>query len=114
VSIAPSLSFATVEGSKVEAGLGEAATTIHYRKLEPIVIGYGLLQSNPGWDFQKEKEKPLRGVKVGYLIVKKPHGAEAVRLTQDLKAEVLTQNGWLLARVTEAQRDGLTSVVCVD
>lgn len=114
VNIAPSLSFSTAEGSKVDAQLGEVATTIHYRTLEPIVIGYGLLQSNPGWDFQKHKEKPLRGVKVGYIIVKKPQGAGAVRLTQDLKVEVLTKSGWLLARVTEEHRTALTSVVCID
>jgi len=114
VSIAPSLSFATAEGSKVEAQLGEAATTIHYRKLEPIVIGYGLLQSNPGWEFQKHKDKPLLGIKVGYLIVKKPHGAEAVLLTQDLEAEVRTPDGWLLAGVKKDHQDVLTSLVCID
>ena len=114
VSIAPSLSFATAEGSKVEAQLGEVATTIEYRKLEPIVIGYGLLQSNPGWEFKKHKDKPLLGIKVGYLIVKKPHGAKAVLLTQDLKAEVRTPDGWLIAGVKKDHQDALTSLVCSD
>lgn len=107
VSIAPSLKFATVEGK-----LGEVVTTIEFRKLEPVVIGYGALESAPNWDFEKHKDQPLRGSKFGYLIVKKPRSAEAVRLTLDITADVITRHGLLSARVTEKDRAHLTQVVC--
>jgi len=114
VSIAPSLKFAAFEGITVEGKLGEVVTTIEFRKLEPVIIGYGLLQSNPGWDFERHKDQPLRGGKFGYLIVKKPRSAEAVRLTLDITADVVTRHGLLSARVTEKDRAHLTRVVCTD
>jgi hypothetical protein len=42
LSIAPSLKFAGVALSP-----GEAVTTIELRKLEPVIIGYGVLESGP-------------------------------------------------------------------
>jgi hypothetical protein len=114
VSIGPSLKFAAFEGATVEGKLGEVVTTIEFRKLEPVVVGYGLLQPNPGWDFEKHKDQPLRGIKSGYLIVKKPHSAEAVRLTLDIAADVVTKHGLLSARVTEKDQAHLTQVVCTD
>lgn len=114
VSIAPSLKFAAFEGATVEGGLGEVVTTIEFKKLEPVVIGFGALESVPNWDFEKHKDHPLRGSKFGYLIVKKPHSAEAVRLTLDIAADVVTKHGLLSARVTERDRAHLTQVVCTD
>jgi hypothetical protein len=114
VNIAPSLKFAVFEGVEVEGKLGEVITTIEFRRLEPVVVGYGLQQSDPGWDFEKHREHPLRGVKSSYLIVKKPHGAEAVRMTLDIAADVVTQHGLLSARVTEEDRSHLSLVVCTD
>ena len=114
VSIAPSLKFAAFEGITVEGKLGEVVTTIEFRKLEPVVVGYGLQQWNPGWDFEKHGEQPLRGVKSGYLIVKKPRSAEAVRLTLDIAADVVTRHGLLSARITEKDRAHLSQVVCTD
>ncbi|MFQ5813193.1 MAG: hypothetical protein ACE5I2_08415 [Anaerolineae bacterium] len=40
----------------------------------------------------------------GYLIVKKPHSAEAVRLTLDITADVVTRHGLLSATVSERDR----------
>jgi hypothetical protein len=114
VSIAPSLKFAAFEDITAEGKLGEVVTTIEFRKLEPVVVGYGLLQSNPGWDFEKHKDQPLRGVKSGYLVVKKPHSAEAVRLTLDIAADVVTRHGLLSARVTKKEQSHLSLVVCTD
>jgi hypothetical protein len=119
VSIGPSLKFAAFEGTTVEGKLGEVVTTVEFRKLEPVVIGYGPLQSNPGWDFEKHKDQPLRGAKFGYLIVKKPHNAEAVRLTMNITAEVAIRRGLLCARVlgarvAEKDQEHLTRIVCAD
>jgi len=114
VSIAPSLKFAAFESIEAEGKLGEIVTTVEIRKVKPVVIGYGPLQSNPGWDFEKHKDQPLRGAKFGYLIVKKPHSAEAVRLALDVVADVVTKHGLLSARVTEKDRGHLSLVVCTD
>ena len=109
VSIAPSLKFADVALSP-----GEVVTTLEFRKLEPVVIGYGVLESAPNWDFHQHKDQPLRGSKFGYLIVKKPRSAEAVRLALDITADVVTRHGLLSARVTERDRAHLSRVVCTD
>jgi hypothetical protein len=109
VSISPSLKFAEVELSP-----GEVVTTIEVRKLEPVIIGYGALEPAPNWDFEQHKDYPLRGSKFSYLIVKKPHGAEAVRLTLDLTVDVVTRHGLLSARVAEKDQAHLSQVVCTD
>jgi len=109
VSIDPSLKFAGVELSP-----GQIVTTLEFRKLEPVVIGYGVLESTPNWDFEKYGDQPLRGSKFGYLIVKKPRSAEAVRLALDITADVVTQHGLLRARVIEKDQAHLSQVVCTD
>ena len=109
VSISPSLEFAEVELSP-----GEVVTTIEFRKLDPVIIGYGALESSPNWDFRKHKDHPLLGSRFGYLIVKKPRSAEAVRLTLDITVDVVTNLGLLVGRVKEEQREHLTEIVCAD
>lgn len=114
VSIAPSLKFAAFEGVTAEGKPGEIATTIEFRKLEPVIIGYGVLESAPNWDFEKHKLHPLRGSRFCYLVVKKPHGAEAVRLALDITADVSTKHGLLSAKVTEKDQAHLSQLVCTD
>jgi hypothetical protein len=109
IAIEPSLSFATFE-----AKLGKALTTIHFRKLEPVVVGYGLLQSHCGWDYQRSHQKPLTGIQVGYLIVKKPLRSGAVRAIMDVRAEVSTPTGLFGTRVTERDRARLTVALCAE
>jgi hypothetical protein len=109
IAIAPSLKFAPFGGS-----LGEAVTNIEFTKLEPVIISHGVLESIPNWDYENTKNYPLRGSKFGYLIVKKPHSAEAVRLTLDIVADVVTRHGLLSARVVEKDRANLTQVICSD
>jgi len=114
VNISPNLKFGMFEGVKIEGSLGEMITTINFRKLEPIVVGFGRNQANPGWDFETSKTQPLRGVKVGYVIVKKPHGAEAVRLILNISADVMTQHGRLRGKIIEKDKARLTQVVCTN
>lgn len=109
VNIAPRLEFAGFGVSP-----GEAITTIKFRRIEPVIIGFGALGSGPSWDFKKHKNHPLLGNKFGYLIVKKPRGVEAVRLILDIAANVVTQHGRLRARFTEKDRAHRTQVVCTD
>lgn len=113
IAIDPSLSFAAF-GAKVEGKLGQVLTTINFRQLDPVVVAYGLLQPNCGWDYQRSHEKPLEGIQVGYLIVKKPHGAGAVRMIMDVKAEVSTPSGLFGMRVTEQDKAQRTVEVCAE
>lgn len=113
IAIDPSLSFAAF-GAKVEGKLGQILTTIHLRKLEPVVVAYGLLQPNCGWDYQRSHQKPLEGIQVGYLIVKKPRGAGTVRVIMDVRAEVSTPSGLFGMRVTEQDKAHRTIDVCAE
>jgi hypothetical protein len=113
VTIDPSLSFSAF-GAKVEGKLGQVLTTVHFRKLEPVVVAHGLLQSNCGWDYQRSHQNPLEGIQVGYLIVKKPRAAEAVRLMMDVRAEVSTPSGLFGMRVTEQDQARRTVDVCAE
>lgn len=114
VAIDPSLSFAAFEGAKIEGKLGKILTTIHFRKLEPVVVAYGLLESRCGWDYQRSHQKPLKGIQSGYLIVKKPHGTDAVRATMDLRAEINTPTGLFGTRVTERDKARRTVALCTE
>jgi hypothetical protein len=109
ISIAPSLKFAPFEGS-----VGEVVTNIEFTKLEPVIISHGILESAPNWDYENTKNYPLRGSKFGYLVVKKPRRAEAVRLTLDIAADVSTRHGLLSARFVEKDRAHLTQVICTN
>jgi hypothetical protein len=113
ITIDPSLSFSAL-GAKVEGKLGQILTTVNFRKLEPVVVAYGLLQSNCGWDYQRSHQNPLEGIQVGYLIVKKPRGVGAVRLMMDVRAEVSTPSGLFGMRVTEQDQARRTVDVCAE
>jgi hypothetical protein len=114
VNIAPSLKFAAFESATVEGRVGEIVTTVEFRKLEPVIIGYGALESAPNWDFEKHKDHPLQGSKFGYLIVKKPRIAKAVRLTLEITADVVTRYGLFSAKIPANDHRYLTQVVCTD
>jgi hypothetical protein len=111
ITIEPSFSFGAF-GTNVESKLGQALTTIDFRRVEPVVVAYGLLQPNCGWDYQRSHQNPLEGIQVGYLIVKKPRSAEAVRMVMDVRAEVSTPSGLFGMRVTEQDQSQRTVVVC--
>ena len=111
ITIEPSFSFAAF-GASVETKLGQALTTIDLKRTEPVVVAYGLLQPNCGWEYERSHQKPLAGIQVGYVIVKKPRTAKAVRMVMDVRAEVSTPSGLFGMRVTEQDQAQRTVVVC--
>lgn len=113
LTIEPGFSFRAF-GTNVEAKLGQALTTIRLKRVEPVVVAYGLLQPGCGWDYQRSHQKPLEGIQVGYLIVKKPRSAGAVRMVMDVRAEVSTPSGLFGMRVNEQDQAQRTVVVCDD
>jgi hypothetical protein len=110
VSIAPGLKF--VESAEIS--LGKVAAIIQFRELQPVIIGAGVQQSDPSWEFEAQRGQPLRGARFLYLIVERPRGAEAVRVIIDLSADVKTKHGLLAAVIKEQDRDHLTTVICGD
>lgn len=108
VSIAPGLKFAEV----AEVSMGQAAATIQFRELQPVIVGAGVQQADPSWEFERHRGQPVRGSRFLYLIVERPRGAEAVRVILNLTADVITKHGLLAAKVKERDRDNLARVVC--
>jgi hypothetical protein len=107
VSISPSLKLV----DKIEASLGGVEFAIQYQKIEPAIIGTGVLESNPGWDFSRTNKYPVVGAKFLHLVVKRPRSAEAVRATFDLQAQVKTHEGILRATVDQKAAH-LSVVMC--
>jgi hypothetical protein len=108
VSISPSLKFKEV----VEASLGAVELGIQYKKLEPVVVGTGALQSNPAWDFARTKQQDVRGAKFLHLIVKRAKGSQAVRTTFELQAQVRIRQGLLRGAIKEEANSHLGAVIC--
>ncbi len=114
VNISPSLKFSALQGAQVEGKLGEIVTSIRFQKIEPLIVGFGLFQPKCGWDFESQRNKPLLGIKSGYLIVKKPKSAQSVRLILDMNAEVITDLGRLSGKINENDKAHLSVDVCSD
>ena len=56
-------------------GEAQAESEHEYIRYEPEIVSYGLLQSNPCWDFSKSKEKDyIIGDKELFTILKIPKG----------------------------------------
>jgi hypothetical protein len=108
VSIAPGLKFAEV----AEISVGEASATIQYQELLPVIIGTGVQQSDPCWEFERARGQPIRGARFLYLIVERPREADAIRVIIDLTADVETRHGILAARIKQEDRNHLSSVIC--
>lgn len=108
VSIAPGLKFAKV----AELSVGQASTTIQFQELQPVIIGAGIQQADPSWEFERHRGQPVRGSRFLYLIVERPRSAEAVRIILDITADVRTKCGLLAATLKEQDRDHLTQIVC--
>jgi hypothetical protein len=114
VSISPALRFTAFEAMGVEGRVGEILMNLEIKKLEPVIIGYGALESTPNWDFFAHEHYPLLGSKFCYLIVKKPRSAKAVRLALNVTAEFETNQGLFRAKIARRDRGQLRLVMCDD
>ena len=109
VAISPSLKFA-----ETELSLGEAIANLEFRKLEPRIVGSGVLESSPSWDFEQLRERPLRGSRQCCLIVKKPLRSQGVHVSIGLVADVVTRNGLFSMRISDEARAAAEIIVCRD
>src|SRR5262245_1537760 len=65
LSLGPELGFA--DGSSIK--LGEVGATLEYRKVFPVIQGYGLGESAPYWTFRPHAKHPLVGSQCVYAVL---------------------------------------------
>lgn len=106
INIAPSLKFIGIELTP-----GEILATVHFTKLEPIIVGTGIQESELSWDFEKFNKKGVRGAKFLYMIIKRPHSSPAVQMSLDIIAIVKIGN-WLFPAHVEGVRNRLIQTIC--
>lgn len=108
VRVSPTLKF--VEAA--EASLGEVALELKYNELIPVITAAGAQESNFSWDLRETKEHPLRGARYFHALVKRPHGAEGVRASFEVAADVVTPRGLLQAVLHKKEAASLSRVIC--
>jgi hypothetical protein len=108
VEVSPGLKFAEV----AEVSMGQVAATIQFQRLQPVIVGSGVQQADPCWEFEEHYEEPVRGSRFLYLIIERPHGVKKVRIILDITADVTTKHGLLAAAVKEKDKAHLSQVVC--
>lgn len=109
LGVSPEIKF-----SEIEFKVGELSTLIEYKRLTPIVTGYGLLESTPTWDFQNHANYPLQGCRACYLIIKKPKGSGVVRVILDVSAEIAISGRLFPAKRKKDHSSHCTHIICKD
>ena len=89
VGLGPELKF----GAAVDLKAGELGAKIEYRKVFPVIQGYGAGESAPAWVFKPHAAFPLAGSQFVYAVVAAKTGANGVRASVALVATVNTQLG---------------------
>ena len=99
VSLGPALKFA---GSEFK--VGELGTKIEYRKVFPVIQGYGAGEQAPYWIFKPHAAHPLAGSQFVYAVAVAGPGAGGMRAYVELVVAVETQFGPLRFGTPEEAR----------
>ncbi|HUU30419.1 MAG TPA: hypothetical protein VM123_21660 [archaeon] len=83
ISLDPELKFAGFE-----AKLGHVGAKITYRKVFPVIQGYGAGESSPNWLFKPHAAYPLDGSQFVYAVVAAGTGSGGIRAYVDLRVEL--------------------------
>ena len=73
-SVSPEIQFKFTESIEGKVTLGSAERSSEYTVYEPEITAFGFRESSAGWDFDRTRARPVRGIKELYLLVKKPKG----------------------------------------
>jgi hypothetical protein len=88
--VAPTLKFRTV----VEAEVGKVEFGLEYPELQPIIVGAGVGEAMPTWDYQVATGMAgIQGAKWMHLLVKAPKGMPAITAQLILTAQIYVENG---------------------
>ena len=99
IGLGPELKFA---GSEFK--VGELGAKIEYRKVFPVIQGYGAGESAPYWIFRPHAAHPLEGSQFVYAVVAATAGAGGIRAYVKLVVTVETQFGPLRFGTPEEAR----------
>jgi hypothetical protein len=84
-TVAPTLKFRPV----VEAEVGSLELGLEYRELQPIIVGAGIGEARPTWDYKTAAGiTGIQGAKQMHLLVKAPKGMPAATAQLGLTAQL--------------------------
>jgi len=75
ISVSPELKIGCQPVPQIEASAFSYERSSEYLKYEPEITAFGVGESNPGWDFNKSRARPIRGIKDLFVLIKKPRMA---------------------------------------
>jgi hypothetical protein len=89
VGLGPGLKF----GGAFDLKLGQLGARISYRKVYPVIQGYGAGEPTAYWVFRPHAAHPLDGSQFVYAVVAARSGAEGIRAAVELTATLQTELG---------------------
>jgi len=90
-TLAPMLKF-----QSVEAEVGSLEFGLEYPELQPIIVGAGVGEAMPTWDYQVATGMAgIQGAKWMHLLVKAPKGMPAATAQLALTAQVYVEGKWI-------------------
>jgi hypothetical protein len=87
--LGPELKF----GKDVSFKIGELGVKIEYRKVFPVIQGYGAGEPTPYWIFRPHAAYPLEGTQFVYAVVATRPGANGARASVELVVTTETRLG---------------------
>ena len=108
VTLAPTLKF-----QAVEAEVGDLEFGLEYPELQPIIVGAGVGEAMPTWDYQTAKGMAgIQGAKWMHLLVKAPKGMPVGTAQLALTAQIYVDSvaAWLLSVAGPAEQGARLNV----
>ena len=102
-TLAPTLKFRTV----VEAEVGSLEFGLEYPELQPIIVGAGVGEAMPTWDYQVATGMAgIQGAKWMHLLIKAPKGMPAATAQLALTAQIYVESvsSWLPSVIGPAEQ----------
>jgi hypothetical protein len=93
VKLSPSLKLSFDKISSAEIAVGEVSASEEYMRYEPEITAFGTGETTFGWDFNRSKSRPIRGIKDLYSMIEAPREPKSMRYAID--ADIQTRLGVL-------------------
>jgi len=106
LSLGPKLKF-----GKIEAEGAQAGTKISYRKVFPVIQGYGAGEPTAYWIFKPHSAYPLEGCQFVYAVVAAQTGASGIRGAVELTVNVDTDFGIIRLGLPREARAALSFTI---
>ena len=90
-----------------ELKTGEVGATIDYRKVFPVIQGYGAGQAMCEWKFKPHRQYPIDGTQFVYAVVAAKPGSNTVRANLELRARVDAKLGPISLGMPEEAKKAL-------